>query len=189
MKKTLLAGLAIGLLTLGTYSVAVADSTSIFNYAGSEYIFVTGTTPLTWDAAETNLETSGYHLASITSADENAFIISKLTALYQAPVERTELWFGANIGGGNITWADGATFTGYTDWHALEPNGDGNGGGVAMDYRSGAGWKWNDEGAAIEQIQGYIGEKTASPVPEPATMLLFGTGIAGLAGIARRKRS
>ncbi len=31
--------------------------------------------------------------------------------------------------------------------------------------------------------------ESMSPVPEPTTMLLFGTGLAGLAGVARRKRS
>lgn len=47
---------------------------------------------------------------------------------------------------------------------------------------------WGCEYTTFKNNEFSVAGFTAAPVPEPATMLLFGTGLVGLAGVARRKK-
>ena len=134
-----------------------------------------------WLQAKTAAENAGGYLATITSAEEDAFIADLLPAGvvmsywlggYQDPATG-----GANE---NWHWVTGETWL-YTNWLLGEPN---DGFSLAEDSLSIYGdsperGKWND--VHNSYVMNYVVES----VPEPATMALLSLG--GLALLRKRR--
>jgi len=145
----------------------------------------------TWDGANAHTQTQYYmgiqgHLATITSAEEQAFVWNNLP------------YGNAFLGGyqtdhnaepdGNWAWVTGEPWN-YTNWAPDEPNNDHH--GESEDYLHfhgiGPGGWWNDICLSVRHSPYIIEyESDQATVPVPATVLLLGSGLAGIAGLRKR---
>ena len=180
-----------GIAASGAYSAANATAIG-FNGNYYDAILAPGITWTAANTAATSLTYSGAfgHLATITSLAEDAFLNT-----LRKTITTKELWVGGFQQPGSLepfggwTWVNGEgpisgtnAGPGYANWLGGEPN------GVFEDFIAiglGNNFGWNDEGF-LGNIAGYIVEYQ---IPEPATLALFGFGLAGLAVMARRRKA
>ncbi|MDR1834915.1 MAG: C-type lectin domain-containing protein [Fusobacteriaceae bacterium] len=96
---------------------------------------------MNWDDAKAHCESLGGHLATITSAEEQEYIINLL------PQDLREgYWIGLHDRNveGRWEWVTGEPLL-YTNWNDGEPNDDGNGEDIVELTNAWGSWGWNDE--------------------------------------------
>ena len=142
-----------------------------------------------WETSNAQLA-EGWHLATITGAEEQQALISGLDGL------TGEFWLGGRQSGcqtgpeDDWAWVTGEEWS-YKNWAPGEPNdayGSSSEEHIAVWSNWGTSqWLWNDEGS-LPNISGYVTERTASSVPEPAQLPLLASGLVIIACLIRRKK-
>jgi hypothetical protein len=196
--------IACGAYIAGPVQWTVADG------GNDHYYALFGADDINWTsardaAAGLNFMGSQGHLVTITSAGESGFLETNFGSYIGdpnapgslfPPVPGIRAWIGLSdvVTEGNFQWVTGEAFS-YSNWAPPEPNNLGNEDFVWLwrrDFGAGPLWSWNDAANSSGPADGFFVEFAGpfvEPVPEPASLVLFGLGTLGVVvGAVHRRR-
>lgn len=185
-------------IALATASFAAPVQWTTASGGNGNFYDVITNNDLTWDAARQAAIDAGGYLVTITSSQENNFVLSLLQNSFRfaafigatdAAVEGTFRWTSGPEAGNALT---------YTNWLSGFPNGGTAANGTEMRGNPGQLGLWRDV-ATTGYTSAYIIEFNAAPgggssgggggaVPEPSTMAIMAGGIGALYFV-RKKRA
>jgi hypothetical protein len=190
------------LLTVGIVSVQAVP----VQMPGGNWYDLVVDAEISWDRANAAANGAGGHLVTITSADEDKFVLGLIHAWQAAllgadlpSAHGYEFWAGGlqdpnttSDSGANWTWVNGEGAFGYSNWADGEPN---DAHGPASEQFLGLGLlgfiptaTWNDE-AITGYIAGYVVEYERSSVPEGGVGVLGLLAVLALVATGRNRRA